>query len=204
MNVVSLGNTRSRDKNLAQLISERVPRHVQLQDLLDTFPQGRRVGDLFMIGSLDGEPGKSMKIDIGMHSQYFMQGSDFNSGDGVGGITKILMAGRGWSMREVVEHYRSFVDDYEPRTAPPENPVRPPEQPQVQPQQQKQQIDINTPHDGEHIYTSVDGEIICLVRRYIMRDAEGNVVTGADGKPKKEFRQFSGGSHYPKMPDYNT
>lgn len=202
MNVVSLGNTRSRDQNLAQLISEKVPRHIQLQDLLDTFPQGRRVGDLFMIGSLDGEPGKSLKIDVGMHSQYFMQGSDFNGGDGVGGITKVLMSGRGWNMREIAEHYRSYIEEYEPRPAPPENPIRPPEATVEPPQPQRpQQIDINTPHDGEHIYTSVDGEIICLVRRYIMRDQNGEIVTGADGKPKKEFRQFSGNSHYPKMPD---
>ena len=199
MNVVSFGNTRSRERNLAQLISERVPREVQLQDLFATYPHGKRVGDLFMIGSPDGEPGKSMKIDIGMHSQYFMQGSDFNGGEGIGGITKVLIAGRGWSIKEVADHYRSYIDDGEPRTAPPENPIRP-EAPAA-PAPKPKQIDINTPHDGEHIYTSVDGEIICLVRRYIVRDETGAPVAGADGKPKKEFRQFSGNSPFPKMPD---
>ena len=201
MNVVSLGNTKSRDKNIAQLISERVPRSVQLDDLLSTYPNGKLYGDLFMIGSLDGEAGKSMKIDVAMHSQYFMQGSDFNGGDGVGGISKILMAGRGWSMREVAEHYRSYIEDMAPRTPVPENPIKPPQQEAPQPTVERKQIDINTPHDGEHIYTTADGEIVCLVRRYIMRDTDGNIVTGDDGKPKKEFRQFSGNSHYPKMPD---
>lgn len=80
MSVIPFGNTRSSgDKNLAQLISERVPRSVQLADLLHTYPNGRRIGELFMIGSLNGEAGKSLKIDIALHSPHFMQGSDFAS-----------------------------------------------------------------------------------------------------------------------------
>ena len=63
------------------------------------------------------------------------------------------------------------------------------------------QIDINTPHDGEHVYESSEGEIICLVRRYISRSEDGEVLRGNDGKAKKEFRQFSGNSTFPKMPD---
>ena len=197
MSVIPFGNTRSSgDRNLAQLISERVPRSTQLADLLNTYPNGRRIGELFMIGSLNGEAGKSLKIDIALHSPHFMQGSDFASGDGIGGITKILMEGRGWSMKDVVDHYQSYLNDVAPRVAPPENPIRPPEPPPP-----PRQIDINTPHDGEHLYASVDGEIICIVRRYIARDAEGQPILGADGKPKKEFRQFSQGSSYPKMPD---
>lgn len=210
MHVIPFSNTRYGEKNLAQLISERVPRHVQLQDLLNTYPEGKRVGDLFMLGSLQGEAGKSLKIDIGTHSQYFMQGSDFNSGDGIGGITKILMAGRGMTMRQIVDHYRDYIGEIDPRSIPPENPIRPVHQhtePQPEPEPQaappvpQRQITISTPHDGEHLYTSADGEIICIVRRYIVRDHDGNPVLGSDGKPKKEFRQFAQGSHYPKMPD---
>ena len=203
MSIIPFGNTRSSgDKNLAQLISERVPRSVQLSDLLETFPQGQRKGEVFTVGSFNGEPGKSLKIDIAMHSPHFMQGSDFASGEGVGGICKVLMEGRGWTFQEVVSHYRSYIGDVAPpRVAPPQNPIRPPETVSSSPPTASRQIDINTPHDGEHIYSSVDGEIICIVRRYIARDAEGQPVLGSDGKPKKEFRQFSQGSPYPKMPD---
>ncbi|KPK68562.1 MAG: hypothetical protein AMJ84_10970, partial [Acidithiobacillales bacterium SM23_46] len=203
MSIIPFGNTRSSgDKNLAQLISERVPRSVQLSDLLETFPQGQRKGEVFTVGSFNGEPGKSLKIDIAMHSPHFMQGSDFASGEGVGGICKVLMEGRGWTFQEVVSHYRSYIGDVAPpRVAPPQNPIRPPETVSSSPPTASRQIDINTPHDGEHIYSSVDGEIICIVRRYIARDANGQPVLGSDGKPKKEFRQFSQGSPYPKMPD---
>ena len=40
-----------------------------------------------------------------------------------------------------------------------------------------QRYDINTPHDGEHIYLSADGETIAIVRRYNVRDDNGDIIT---------------------------
>jgi hypothetical protein len=64
----------------------------------------------------------------------------------------------------------------------------------------KRAIDVNTPYDSEHLYLSSDGEILCRVRRYNMKDNAGNPVMDSHGKPKKEFRQFTD-SPYPKIPD---
>ena len=64
-----------------------------------------------------------------------------------------------------------------------------------------QQINLNTPFDSEHKYLNAQGELLCLVRRYNTKDNNGNPVLDGHGKPKKEFRQFTGGSNYPKMPD---
>ncbi|HBC04646.1 MAG TPA: hypothetical protein DC015_10745, partial [Aequorivita sp.] len=62
-------------------------------------------------------------------------------------------------------------------------------------------FDINTAHDGEHQYLSAEGEVLAIVRRYNVRDAQGNIVMDTTGKPKKDFRQFTPNSLYPKMPD---
>ena len=78
-------------KELVELISDKVPRQVQIDVLKRTFPQGTTRGDEFSIGSLHGESGKSLKIDINPRSPYFMKGQDFNGGVGIGGIVKILM-----------------------------------------------------------------------------------------------------------------
>ena len=85
---------------LVDLISEKVPPSVQISALKDTYPQGVVRGDVFTIGSLDGEAGKSLKIDINPRSPYFMKGSDFNGSQGIGGIVKILMEGRGMRLPE--------------------------------------------------------------------------------------------------------
>ena len=82
-------------KELVELISDKVPRQVQIDVLKRTFPHGTTRGDEFSIGSLHGESGKSLKIDINPRSPYFMKGQDFNGGVGIGGIVKILMEGQG-------------------------------------------------------------------------------------------------------------
>jgi len=197
MGVLRIGNTKS--KNLADDISEKVPKSVQLQALIDTYPNGIMRGTQFEIGSLDGEKGKSLKISVDANRSDFMQGMDFSTHEGVGGITKIMMEGRGMTLQDVSEYFADYLGP-EFRPPPPENPVNL-NLNQESPKPQKMQIDINTPHDGEHVYTSSEGEIICLVRRYISRSEDGEVLRGNDGKAKKEFRQFSGNSTFPKMPD---
>jgi len=197
MGVLRIGNTKS--KNLADDISEKVPKSVQLQALIDTYPNGIMRGTQFEIGSLDGEKGKSLKISVDANRSDFMQGMDFSTHEGVGGITKIMMEGRGMTLQDVSEYFADYLGT-EFRPPPPENPVNL-NLNQESPKPQKMQIDINTPHDGEHVYTSSEGEIICLVRRYISRSEDGEVLRGNDGKAKKEFRQFSGNSTFPKMPD---
>jgi len=197
MGVLRIGNTKS--KNLADDISEKVPKSVQLQALVDTYPNGIMRGTQFEIGSLDGEKGKSLKISVDANRSDFMQGMDFSTHEGVGGITKIMMEGRGMTLQDVSEYFADYLGpDFRPR--PPENPVNL-NLNQESPKPQKMQIDINTPHDGEHVYESSEGEIICLVRRYISRSEDGEVLRGNDCKAKKEFRQFSGNSTFPKMPD---
>ena len=66
MNIVKFGNNkRGMDaKELVELISDKVPSHIQISLLKDTYPQGVVRGDQFTIGSLGGEAGKSLKIDI--------------------------------------------------------------------------------------------------------------------------------------------
>ena len=73
-------------RELVELISDRVPAQIQVDVLKDTYPNGVVRGDQFAIGSLSGESGKSLKIDINPRSPYFMKGQDFNGADGVGGI----------------------------------------------------------------------------------------------------------------------
>ena len=178
---------------LVDLISQRVPASVQISTLRDTYPQGIVRGDVFTIGSLEGESGKSLKIDINPNSPYFMKGSDFNGSQGVGGIVKILMEGRGMRLPEIKELFGNYLDN----NAPP-----PVEQdiPQELSVTFKRAIDVNTPYDSEHLYLSGYGEILCRVRRYNTKDNAGNPVMDSHGKPKKEFRQFTD-SPYPKIPD---
>ena len=197
MVVIRLSNTKS--SNLAEEISDKVPRSIQLQALVDTYPNGVIRGTQFEIGSLSGEVGKSLKISVDSNRADFMQGMDFSTSEGIGGIAKIMMEGRGMTLRDVTEYFSDYLDRQE-YTRPPENPIKP-NLDAPAPAKAKVQIDINTPFDGEHFYVSEDGEIICSVRRYISKDDSGEIMRGSDGKAKKEFRQFSGQSTYPKMPD---
>ena len=194
MNIIKFGNSkRTMDaKELVELISERVPANVQIDLLKDTYPRGVVRGDQFTIGSLGGEAGKSLKIDINPRSPYFMKGQDFNGSDGVGGIVKILMEGRNMKLPEVKEFFDDYLGDDAPR---PVEKISSIVDPNIQ------QINLNTPYDSEHKYLNAQGELLCLVRRYNTKDNDGNPVLDGHGKPKKEFRQFTGGSNYPKMPD---
>ena len=105
MSVVRFGNTTSGRSahDLVEEISRRVPKSEQIRILQDTFPAGRIHGKTFYIGSLLGDAGKSMKIDIDPSSPNFMRGQDFNGGVGVGGIVKILMHGRDMKLGEIKE-----------------------------------------------------------------------------------------------------
>ena len=179
-------------RELVDLISDSVPAHTQIEILKQTYPNGVVRGNLFTIGSLSGEAGKSLKIDINPRSPYFMKGQDFNGSDGVGGIVKIMMEGRNMKLSEVKEYFADYVSDNRPV----EDIVSP-----IINTQMKEQININTPYDSEHRYLNAHGEILCLVRRYNTVDQEGNPVLDGHGKPKKEFRQFTGQSNYPRMPD---
>ena len=121
MRLTVVGNTSSRD--LVQEISEKVPSHVQIETLKRTYPHGKVVRNEFLLGSLGGEAGQSLKINIDPSSPNFMRGMDFATGDGIGGITKILMEGQQWKLHEVAEHFKEYLD----RPAAPrvENPIKP-------------------------------------------------------------------------------
>jgi hypothetical protein len=193
MNIIKFGN-KNRDmsaNDLVELISRKVPASEQISILRETYPNGQIRGDIFTIGSLNGEHGRSVKIDINPNSPYFMKGQDFNGSDGVGGIVKILMEGRGMRLPEIKELFGNYLDD----TAPSE-----PDIPKELSVTFKRSIDINTPFDSEHLYLNQDGEMLCRVRRYNMKDVNGNPLMDGHGKPKKEFRQFTD-SPLPKIPD---
>ncbi|MGA0384874.1 MAG: hypothetical protein ACO3L1_07895, partial [Flavobacteriaceae bacterium] len=87
MNILQFGKT---SKEVAERISREVPRSIQLDMLIDTYPEGVRRGNDFMLGSLRGERGQSLRINIDINSPWFLSGKDFESGDGVGGICKVL------------------------------------------------------------------------------------------------------------------
>lgn len=207
MSLRVVGNTGygSNQRDLVSEITEKVPSYVQIEALKRAFPNGRIVRNEFYLGSLAGEAGQSLKIDIDPVSPNFMRGMDFNTGEGIGGISKILMAAYDWKMKDVAEHFSSFLQQSRPE--PPMNPINPnmsspppvqsPVQNPVQPEQIKYRrvIDINTPHDGEYLYLSEDGEVIVAVRRYLERDQTGEIVRDSDGAAKKEFRQF------PRLPE---
>tara|TARA_R100000951_G_scaffold16512_1_gene12994 strand:+ start:8620 stop:10848 length:2229 start_codon:yes stop_codon:yes gene_type:complete len=203
MNLSQFGKT---TKDIAERISREVPRSVQRQILLDTYPQGLVRGNDFMLGSLRGEKGQSLRINIDVNSPWFLSGKDFESGDGIGGITKVLKEGRGWSLQETAQHFESYLSrDY---VAPPENIVKPNNSPEnfmvtkttatngfIKPDLKpaKPVIGPSTPHDGEYIYTDEHGEVIVTVRKYLAKDELGEVVRDDSGKPKKQFRQFVDG-----------
>ena len=200
MSLRVVGNTGygSNQKDLVAEITDKVPSYVQIESLKRAFPNGKVIRNEFYIGSLSGEAGQSLKIDIDPISPNFMRGMDFNTGEGIGGITKILMAAYDWKIKDVAEHFSTFLD--KEKLDPPMNPINPSmaQQPPVtQPEQIKQRrvIDVNTPHDGEYLYLSEDGEILVTVRRYIERDSTGEIVRDTDGNTKKEFRQF------PRLPE---
>ena len=192
MSVVRFGNTISSSNDIVEEISRKVPKGEQIRILQDTFPAGRVHGKTFYIGSLLGDPGQSLKINIDPASQYFMQGQDFNGGVGIGGIVKILIEARGMKLPEIKEMFASYLDSTGPQivrdNAPIENPIRP-------------QYNSNSPYDAEYVYTNADGEVLVSVRRYNVKDIAGNPMLNTKGKPKKEFRPFVEGSPYSKFPD---
>ena len=192
MSVVRFGNTTSGSNDIVEEISRRVPKGEQIRILQDTFPAGRVHGKTFYIGSLLGDPGQSLKINIDPASQHFMQGQDFNGGVGIGGIVKILMEARSMKLPEIKEMFASYLDNTGPQivrdNAPIENPIRP-------------QYNANSPYDAEYVYTNADGEVLVSVRRYNVKDIAGNPMLNTKGKPKKEFRPFVEGSPYSKFPD---
>ena len=197
MNILSVGKS---PKDVAERISREVPRSVQLQTLIDTYPEGVQRGKEFYIGSLRGEAGKSMVINIDMQSPWFLNGKDFESGEGVGGICKIFKEGRGYSLAECVEYFKEYISpDY---VAPPENIVKPNNPSnfavttaqQGFPQQQKSMsINSSTDFEDEYNYTDENGIVIVSVRKYFEKNVEGELVLDASGKPKKQFRQFMEG-----------
>ena len=192
MSVVRFGNTTSGSNDIVEEISRKVPKGEQIRILQDTFPAGRVHGKTFYIGSLLGDPGQSLKINIDPASQHFMQGQDFNGGVGIGGIVKILIEARGMKLPEIKEMFASYLDSTGPQivrdNAPIENPIRP-------------QYNSNSPYDAEYVYTNADGEVLVSVRRYNVKDIAGNPMLNTKGKPKKEFRPFVEGSPYSKFPD---
>jgi 5S rRNA maturation endonuclease (ribonuclease M5) len=214
MNILQFGKNA---REVAQRISEEVPRDVQLRALIETFPNGIRRGNDFLLGSLSGEKGQSLRINIDTKSPWFLKGKDFESGDGVGGITKILKEGRGWSIQEVAEYFSHHLSKN--IILPPENVVKlnKPENFQVtnttatngfqKPEQKivKAQIGPNTPFEEEYDYTDENGQVLVTVRKYFERDETGEIVRDGKGKPKKQFRQFmSGGQGIPDpRPLYN-
>jgi len=192
MRIVPFDNTKYsvNAKDLVNEISKKVPNQVQIDILRQTFPHGEVKGDLFTIGSLQGEAGKSLKIDINPNSPFFMKGQDFNGSTGVGGIVKILIEGRGMNLPEIKEMFADYLGEERNfvRQQPAENPV-------------KVQINRQTPYDSEYLYKNSEGQVICAVRKYLVRDSSGNPILDTHGKPKKEFRQFTGDHPYPRMPD---
>ena len=172
MTILRFGNTTNQ---LTEKISNLVPRTTQLQDLFDTYPNGVRHGTTFMIGAFQGEAGSSLQINIDIHGPNFMRGQDWATGDGIGGITKILMEGRGWTSREVAAHYQSFLGA--PQESAPENPIKPElanrPSPEPIPLQQPEQVgakkvyNLDTPYDDEYTYTDADGVVLVTVRKYV-------------------------------------
>ena len=194
MSVIRFGNTTSSisANNLVEEISRRVPKSEQIRILQDTFPAGRVHGNTFYIGSLLGDPGQSLKINIDTNSANFMKGQDFNGGVGIGGIVKILMEARGMKLNEIKNMFSTYLDGSAPQIVRDNGPVENPF---------KKQFNANSPYDAEYVYTNADGEVLVTVRRYNVKDMSGNPMLNTNGKPKKEFRPFIDGSPYSKLPD---
>ena len=194
MSLIRFGNTTSSVSahDLVEEISRKVPKSEQIRILQDALPAGRIHGHTFYIGSLLGDAGKSMKIDIDPASPHFMRGQDFNGNVGIGGIVKILMESRNMRLPEIKEMFADYLENSGPQivrdNGPIENPIKP-------------QYNINTPYDAEYVYTNADGEILVAVRRYNVKDIGGNPLSNNNGKPKKEFRPFIEGVPYSKFPD---
>ena len=133
MSLRVIGNTRygNGQRDLVADITDRVPSYVQAESLKNAYPNGKVVRNEFYLGSLSGEPGQSLKINIDPSSPDFMRGMDFNTGDGIGGITKILMAAYNWKIKDVADHFSTWLE--KPQTEPPMNPIKPKqEEPQTQ------------------------------------------------------------------------
>ena len=107
MAVIRLSNTKS--SNLAEEISDKVPRSVQLQALVDTYPNGVISGTQFEIGSLNGEVGKSLKISVVVNRADFMLGMDFNTKAGIWDSAMILVEGSGQKQRELKGNVCGYV-----------------------------------------------------------------------------------------------
>ena len=194
MSVIRFDNTKSGTAHdLVEKISRDVPRSVKVDVLLETYPNGKIRGNDFFIGSLAGEAGESLKIDINPNSPHFMRGQDFNGGVGVGGIVKILMEARGMRLPQIKELFGSYLQ---------ENPAPTPSwktdsginlntipvKTTVEAAEKSIKIGFDTPHNGQWDYISRDGEVLVTVRRY---DIGG----------KKEFRPWVPGVAYPKAPE---
>ncbi len=125
MSLRVVGNTiyGGNQKDLVAEITEKVPSYVQIEALKNAYPNGRVVRNEFYLGSLAGEAGQSLKINIDPSSPNFMRGMDFNSGDGIGGISKILMEAYRWKITDVAEHFATFLD--QPQAEAPMNPINP-------------------------------------------------------------------------------
>lgn len=194
MSVIRFDNTKSGTAHdLVEKISRDVPRSVQVDVLLETYPNGKVRGNDFFIGSLAGEAGESLKIDINPNSPHFMRGQDFNGGVGVGGIVKILMEARGMRLPQIKELFGSYLQEsLAPapswKTDSGINLNTIPVKTTVEAAEKSIKIGFDTPHNGQWDYISRDGEVLVTVRRY---DIGG----------KKEFRPWVPGVAYPKAPE---
>ena len=194
MSVIRFDNTKSGTAHdLVEKISRDVPRSVQVDVLLETYPNGKIRGNDFFIGSLAGEAGESLKININPNSPHFMRGQDFNGGVGVGGIVKILMEARGMRLPQIKELFGSYLQESPAptpswRTDSGINLNTIPVKTTVEAAEKSIKIGFDTPHNGQWDYISRDGEVLVTVRRY---DIGG----------KKEFRPWVPGVAYPKAPE---
>ena len=194
MSVIRFDNTKyGTAHDLVEKISRDVPRSVQVDVLLETYPNGKVRGNDFFIGSLAGEAGESLKIDINPNSPHFMRGQDFNGGVGVGGIVKILMEARGMRLPQIKELFGSYLQESPAptpswRTDSGINLNTIPVKTTVEAAEKSIKIGFDTPHNGQWDYISRDGEVLVTVRRY---DIGG----------KKEFRPWVPGVAYPKAPE---
>ena len=95
MSLRVVGNTiyGGNQKDLVAEITEKVPSYVQIEALKNAYPNGRVVRNEFYLGSLAGEAGQSLKINIDPSSPNFMRGMDFNSGDGYRGHIQDINGG---------------------------------------------------------------------------------------------------------------
>ncbi len=185
--------------NLIEEISKKVPEEVQIEALTSTFPNGVFNGKVFCIGSLKGEIGKSCKIDTASGFN-FMKGKDFNRGDKIGGIVKILMEGRNMTLPQIKDFFAQYLDDNKYIQNIPSNPFKDLNKAKDL-KKTKIKYDINTPFDYEHKYLDKDNKVLAIVRRYNLKDENNNLIVDVDGKPKKEFRQFIPDCSYPKLPE---